>query len=147
MWRIWLFLAVLLAGLSPASAQAPSILCVQGPNGCVPVNSANPLPVTGATGSGTYTIVPLDANTVTTGGTAVVALSGGHRTRGGWLQNPAGAAQSLCINEAGTASGTVSNGNTTCIAPGQNYSLAPSGNAVSVISSDSAHGFSGYGYE
>ena len=49
-------------------------------------------------------------------------------------------------NEIGTASGTSSAGNTTCIVPGQTYVLAASPNAVSVISSDSAHPFSGYGW-
>mgnify|MGYP001549993405 CR=1 FL=1 len=84
---------------------------------------------------------------VTTGGTAVTALAAGHRTGGGWIQNPASASTNLGINEIGTASGTTSAGNTTFILPGQTYQLAPSGNAVSVISSDSAHAFSGYGFQ
>lgn len=91
------------------------------------------------------TFVPLDAATVVTGGTAVVALKAGNRTAGGWIQNPVGG-NPLCINEVGTASGTTSSGNTTCIAAGQTYTLAPSSNAVSVISSDSSHAFSGYGF-
>lgn len=95
---------------------------------------------------GTLTLTSLDVASVTTGGTAVAALSAGHRTRGGWIQNPKGAAQDLCINEKGTAAGTTSAGDTICIAAGQTYTLAPSGNAVSVISSDSSHPFAGYGF-
>ncbi len=94
---------------------------------------------------GTLTLTPLDVSTVTTGGTAVNALSAGHRNKGGWIANPVGA-QPLCINEIGTASGTTSSGSTTCIAAGQVYNLAANGSAVSVISSDSAHPFSGMGW-
>lgn len=92
-----------------------------------------------------FTIVPLDVSTVTTGGTAVTALTAGHKTAGGWLQNPASATQPLCINEIGTASGTSSSGNTTCVSPGTPYYLTPSSGTVSVVSSDSAHPFSGFG--
>lgn len=91
------------------------------------------------------TITSLDAATVTTGGTAVTALNAGHRNKGGWIQNPPSASVNLCINETTTASGTTSSGNTTCIVPGQTYNLVPSANAVSVISSDSSHAFSGFG--
>jgi hypothetical protein len=91
-------------------------------------------------------MVTLDVKTVTTGGTAVTALTAGHRNNGGWILNPASATVALCINELGTASGTTSSGDTTCIAPGQTYNLLPSGKAVSVVSSDSAHPFSGYGF-
>jgi hypothetical protein len=94
---------------------------------------------------GVRTIVALDVATVTTGGTAVTALSAGHRTAGGWLQNPIGATINLCINEQGAASGTTSAGALTCIQPGQTYTLTPAAAAVSVITSDSSHPFSGYG--
>jgi hypothetical protein len=94
---------------------------------------------------GTLTIVPLDVATVTTGGTAVTALNAPHRSAGGWIQNPPTATVNLCINEVGVASGTTSAGSVTCIAPGQSYRLAPSPGPVSVVSSDSAHPFSGYG--
>lgn len=90
--------------------------------------------------------VTLDVKSVTTGGTAVNALAAGHRNRGGWLKNPDAAAVSLCINEIGTASGTVSNGDTTCIAAGQTYSISPGIGPVSVVSSDSSHAFSGMGF-
>ena len=93
------------------------------------------------------TLVPLDISQVTTGGTAVVALIAGHRSAGGWIQNPATATINLGINEIDTASGTLTVGNTTFIAPGQNYVLAASGNAVSVISSDGTHPFSGAGFQ
>ena len=93
----------------------------------------------------TRTIVPLDIATVTAGGTAVTALNAGHRTAGGWLYNPSGATINLCINEQGTASGTTSSNATTCIQPGQAYNLQPAAGAVSVISSDSSHPFSGLG--
>ena len=91
------------------------------------------------------TIVPLDVSTVTTGGTAVTALAAGHRSAGGFLTNPKGATVDLCINEQGTASGTTSAGATTCVSPGQAYQLAATAGAVSVVTSDSSHPFSGYG--
>lgn len=95
---------------------------------------------------GTLTIVPLDISTVTTGGTAVTALNAGHRSAGGWIQNPgAPNTVNLCINERGTAVGSTSAGDTTCISPGQSYNLTASPGTVSVITSDSSHPFSGYG--
>lgn len=93
------------------------------------------------------TIVTLDVKTVTTGGTAVTALTTGHKTAGGWIQNPPSATINLCINEIGAATGTTSSGDTTCIIPGATYNLVPSAGAVSVISSDSSHPFSGYGFQ
>lgn len=94
---------------------------------------------------GQRVIVPLDISTVTTGGTAVTALNAGHRTAGGFLFNPVGATIALCINEQGTASGAASSGPLTCIQPGQSYTLTPAAGAVSVITSDSTHPFSGQG--
>jgi len=96
--------------------------------------------------NGPITLVPLDVATVTTGGVAVTALIAAHRNKGGWLFNPNTATVNLCINEISAASGTSSAGNTTCITPGQTYVLAASPNAVSVVASDSAHAFSGYGW-
>lgn len=95
---------------------------------------------------GPVQIVPLDISTVTTGGTAVTALAAGERTAGGWIANPSTATVNLCINEMGTASGTTSAASTTCIVPGQTYNLTPAIGPVSVVSSDSAHPFSGYGF-
>lgn len=102
---------------------------------------------TAKTSGGPFTLVPLDISTVTTGGTAVTALTAGHRTAGGWLYNPSVATINLCINEIGTASGTASSGNTTCVPPGTTYGIAPGTGAVSVITSDSAHPFSGMGLQ
>jgi hypothetical protein len=94
---------------------------------------------------GQRTMVTLDTKTVTTGGTAVVAIAAGNRTGGGWLFNPETATAPLCINEIGTASGTSSAGDTTCIGAGRPYNVTPAAGAVSVVSSDSSHPFSGYG--
>lgn len=91
-------------------------------------------------------LTSLDVATVTTGGTAVTALSAGHRSSGGWIQNPSTATTNLCINERGAATVT-QGGDITCIVPGQTYLLAANGNAVSVVSSDSAHPYSGYGWQ
>jgi hypothetical protein len=123
-------------------------------------NSTQPAPTTGQqtalqvdvhgnlrTNYGSVTLVALDVATVTTGGTAVTALTAGHRTAGGWISNPTTATINLCINEIGTATGTTSSGSTTCISPGVTYALAPSTGAVSVISSDSTHPFSGEGFQ
>jgi hypothetical protein len=93
------------------------------------------------------TEVTLDVKTVTTGGVAVTAIASGHRTEGGWIQNPPSATVNLCINTIGAASGTTSSGDTTCVVPGQTYVVSAGPGAVSVISSDSAHPFSGYGYQ
>jgi hypothetical protein len=104
--------------------------------------------VTAAAWSGASgrTIVALDIATVTTGGTAVNALSAGHATAGGFIKNPENATQNLGINQITTASGTTSNGSTFFIVPGETFPLAASGNAVSVISSDSSHPFAGEGW-
>lgn len=99
----------------------------------------------GTVGPSSRTLVTLAIKTVTTGGTAVNAISAGGRTFGGFIQNPPSATVNLCINEIGTATGTTSSGDTTCIQPGAAYKVAPASTAVSVISSDSAHPFSGYG--
>jgi hypothetical protein len=96
---------------------------------------------------GSVALVPLDVAIVATGGTAVTALNAGHRSAGGWIYNPVGATQNLCISEVGTASGTVSAASLTCIQPGQMYGLTPSNGSVSVVASDSGHAFSGLGYQ
>lgn len=116
---------------------------VKGADGSTISSSTNPVPV-GASPA-VRTIVTLDVKTVTTGGTAVTAIAAGHRTAGGFLLNPVGATINLCINEIGTATGTTSSGDTTCILPGQSYKVVPASTGVSVITSDSSHPFSGYG--
>lgn len=162
----WVLIAALLASASPAFAQSSPVLATvvttcgtlptqytagqQRPltvdlNGNLCPDGSSSAPSNVLTSPGQRTIVPLDVSTVTTGGTAVTALTAGHRTAGGFLYNPIGATINLCINEQGTASGTTSAGALTCIQPGQPYTLAPAAGAVSVITSDSAHPFSGYG--
>lgn len=152
MWRLFLIFGLLLAvpiqghaqGTPPGLATAPGYWSYSGcQSGISPCWFSYGAAVPVAPGS--VTIVPLDASTVVTGGTAVTALAAGNAAKGGFLQNPIGAAQALCINQVGTASGTTSAGDTTCIQPGQSYNLIPSPNAVSVISSDSSHAFSGNG--
>ncbi len=122
-------------------------LRIQAMAGGADVSPTNPLPVAVQASGGSVTLITLDVKTVTTGGTPVTALIAGHRTGGGWIQNPPTATVNLGINEIGTAAGTTSSGDTTFIIPGQTYQLSPSANAVSVISSDSAHAFSGYGFQ
>jgi hypothetical protein len=149
--------ALLLLGLhAGARAQGPG--CDAPGQSCLRMQQAGgapgyvsptlPLPVTGTISSapGVRTLVPLRISTVTTGGTAVTALNAGDRTAGGWLANPSNATINMCINEVATASGTTSAGSLWCIVPGQTYTLAPAAGAVSVITSDSAHPFSGMGY-
>lgn len=93
-------------------------------------------------------VAPLDVATVTTGGTAVTAVAHYHRLKGGWLFNPSTATTNLCIDEMdGEAATTTPGGNVSCIVPGQAYRLAPSGNSVSVVSSDSNHPISGYAWQ
>ena len=92
-------------------------------------------------------LAPLDASTVTTGGAAVTAVAHYNRLHGGWLTNPATATAPLCVDEVdGEAASTTPGGNVTCIAAAQTYLLAPSGNSVSVNSTDSNHAFSGYAW-
>ena len=122
------------AGTNGTTAQS-----VQGITGGVPQPTL--------TTPGTRTLVPLDVATVTTGGTAVTALTAGHRSAGGFLYNPSTATINLCISEVATASGTTSAGSLICIPPDRTYQLTPSANTVSVVSSDSAHAFAGFGYQ
>lgn len=99
----------------------------------------------GACGNGLQRyIIPLDISTVTTGGTAVPALSPGHAKCGGWLMtaNAAG----ICVDQiqtAGTATGTPST--TGCVAANVPYYLVPSSNGVSVNSGSSSVSFGGQG--
>lgn len=128
-----------IAGSAPGTAGTPStnVVSVQGVSGGTAIPTSQ--------SPGTRTLVTLDVKTVTTGGTAVDAISAGHRTEGGFLCNPQAATVNLGINEIGTAVGTTSSGDTTFIVPGQCYTVEPATTKVSVITSDSAHPFSGYG--
>lgn len=96
---------------------------------------------------GVRVLVPLNVAVVTSAGVAVTALATFARIAGGWIANPVTAVANLGINEIGTAVGSTSAGNTTFIVPGQTYALAPSTNAVSVISDDAGHAFSGMGWQ
>ncbi len=101
------------------------------------------------TGPRTFTEVPLDIATTTTGGVAVTALNAGHRTAGGWITNPstASSAATFCVNTVATATITSSAcvGSNNALVPGQTFTLPANGNTVSVISSDATHPFSGEG--
>lgn len=88
-----------------------------------------------------------DITTVATGGTPVNAFSAGHCAKGCVLSNPDNATQLLCANGVGTASGTHTNGSTFCLAAGQSTYFTPRTAAISVVSSDSSHGFGGEGYQ
>jgi hypothetical protein len=172
--RLFAMLLLVCAGMGVARAQMAEVVTTCGLI-TLPVNSSTAswhfymdatgnLCVTGGSGggggavtnAGTFavqsspgarTIVTLDVATVTTGGTAVTALTAGHKTAGGWIQNPPSATINLCLAEIGTAAGATSAGNTVCITPGQSYGLTPSSGAVSVISSDNSHPFAGYGLQ
>ena len=113
------------AGNSPLYMDANGNLCV--------ISKPAPLKVTS-----------LDISTVTTGGTAVNALSAGHASAGGFVvtANAAG----ICINEVGAA-GTASSGDTACVAQNVPYYLAPTANAISVNSSSSSVTLAGYGFQ
>jgi hypothetical protein len=98
-----------------------------------------------STTPGPRQIISLDVKVVTTANVAVLAINPGNRTAGGWIQNPPTATINLCYNEIGTAAGTVTNGDTICVIPGQTAVLAASNLGVSVIASDANHAFGGYG--
>lgn len=89
-------------------------------------------------------IVPLDVSTVTTGGTAVTALTAGHASAGGFIvtSNVAG----ICVSQTGAA-GSATAGGTVCVAQNQPYTLVPSAAAVSVNSPASAVAFGGEGLQ
>lgn len=132
---------------SVATAQAPTLpFTLDGSGVARPVGPSYPVPVTLGGSGGALTIVTLAVKLVTTGGTAVNAIAANGRTAGGWIQNPPTAPNNLCINEIGTATGTTSSGDTTCIVPGQIYTVAPGTAAVSVISATSSHAFSGMSF-
>lgn len=126
----------------PSSGQQVTYVDSNG-NLCTNVGSVS---VTiGAVKPGSLTIVALDISSVTTGGTAVNALSATHSSAGGFVMtaNAAG----ICINQIGGAAGTSTSGSTTCVAQNQPYYIAPSANAVSVNSTASGVALAGYGFE
>lgn len=149
----WLAIALVTLLSGAARAVEADIYCMTGTSSTgapifVPAGSVSPaVPCPVLISPAPRTLVTLDVKTVTTGGAAVVAIAPGHRTAGGFLKNPENATINLCINEIGTASGTTSSGDTTCILPGQSYGVSPATTGVSVVSSDSSHPFSGYGLQ
>lgn len=146
MRSVYAFLVVLLLGSAALAVEQGFVVQWYDANGTLQsARTSTPLPVANVPTA--RTLVPLDVATVTTGGVAVTAIAAGHRTAGGWIYNPTAATVNLCINEVTTAACTSSSGSCTCILPGTTYNLAPSGNAVSVITADSAHPFSGIGLQ
>ncbi len=92
----------------------------------------------------TYSIIPLDASTVVTGGTAITALNVGHALHGGTLatSNAAG----MCVDQtqtAGTATGTPST--TVCVPASTPFYLVPNNHSVSVNSTGSGVSIGGWG--
>lgn len=134
---------------SNAGVGTSTAVTIQGnPSGlAVPISGSVTTSGTVTTTPGQRTPVTLDVKTVTTGGTAVTAINSGNRTAGGFLCNPQGATVNMGINDIGTASGTTSSGDTSFITPGNCYNVAPAAGAVSVITADSNHPFSGEGYK
>lgn len=123
---------------------------IQGNAGGVPV------PVTVSSGSstittkpGTFTEVALDVATTTSANTAVTALIATHRSAGGWIENPITATTVICVNTITTAafSSGACVGSNNGIAPGQVFNIPANANAVSVVSSDASHAFSGEGLQ
>lgn len=149
--RLWVVLALALAPLA-AQGQTTANQDVLGyftTSGCPGGASVcwKPYDTTGAgiptvNSPSTRTIVPLDISSVTTGGTAVNALSAGHATAGGFLvtANAAG----MCVNQQGAA-GTATSGATVCVAQNQAFTLVPSAAAVSVNSTASSVTIGGEG--
>lgn len=151
--KFWLGLGIVAGALSAAlpHAHAATVQVLSGGCGTGAPKPGSNLIFTDSSGNvcqGTDPALVVhdpDISSVTIGGTAVYAFSAGHTTKGGWLENPASATVPLCVSQTGPA-GTVETGGTSCIAPGQKYTIAPSAGTVSVNSSDSAHSFSGQGY-
>ena len=100
--------------------------------------------LSGAARAQTYGIVPLDASTVVTGGTAITALKNGHAIHGGTLitGNTAG----MCVDQtqtAGTVTGTPST--TVCVPAATPFYLVPNNHSVSVNSTASSVAIAGWG--
>lgn len=93
------------------------------------------------------TAVDPDVSTVTTGGTAVNAFAAGNCAKGCFVVNNWAATTKLCGRSTGTASGTDNNGGTSCVGAGQTLTFAPTAAAISVVTSDNNHPFSGTGYK
>jgi hypothetical protein len=90
------------------------------------------------------TQVPLDENEILNSGTAVTAISAGHRTAGGILQT--GNAAGMYVNEITTAGTVVANG-TVFVPENTIYQVTPGTGPVSVNATASAVIISGFGLQ
>lgn len=128
---------VTVGGALPAGTNSIGAVTV---GGSLPAGTNN----IGQTTPGVLTVVPLDIASVTTGGVAVTALNAGHATAGGVLvtANPAG----MCVSLIGAA-GTVTSGNTICVAANQPYYVPPTAGAVSANSTSSSVLLAGNGLQ
>lgn len=101
----------------------------------------------GTTSTAPATVVPydLDATTVATAGTAVVALAAGNAIHGGFLK---AVSAIICVRESTGAAGTTDGvAGSVCIAIGQTYTLAAQAGAVSVNSATTGAIIGGKGYK
>jgi len=123
------------------------------PGGC---STLAPCIVSGSGGGGsinvkpgTYTEVPLDVSTTTSANTAVTALIATHRSAGGWIENPPTATTVICVNTITTAAFSSGScvGSNNAVSPGQVFNIPSNSNAVSVVSSDASHAYSGEGLQ
>jgi hypothetical protein len=136
-----------MAAITP-SATVP--LAIQSGSGSCPTMIYGTFQFGGTLGAvttkpGSRAIIPLDVSVVTTGGTAVTALTAGHAAAGGFIvtNNPAG----MCVDQsttAGTVNGTPST--TVCVLQFESFPLTPNGGAVSVNSTGSGVAISGQGW-
>ena len=104
---------------------------------------------------GTYTPSPLDVSTVTTGGTAVQALTAAHVAKGGYIVNPPTATAILCVSDLNQSAAPISVtgsgltavcANSNPVLPGSQAGIWAGGvNPVTVVSPDNSHKFNGEG--
>lgn len=107
--------------------------------GNVASDGAIPVYITSGGGSGGYTPKSATASTITTGGTAITAITG--PITGGYVTNPPNlasqgiaAAENAYLDMVGTPGSTDSagNGTTTILTPGQTFSLPSLATGVTV---------------
>lgn len=151
---IWLglfLLALPAAALAQSSPPPSATYCAGSTAGpWTPCSGGGSAPTTPSfVKPGSFTEVPLDIATTTTANTAVTAIIAGHRTAGGWIENPSTATTVICVNSITTAafSSGACVGSNNGISPGQTFNIPANANAVSVISSDASHAYSGEGLQ